>query len=152
MDTIKAFVINGASFDVTVRKTNAETLFLATDIAKVLDIVNIRTSVTNMDANYKVFCDIATPAGTRNALFLTQDGLMWLLMKSHKDNAKPFQKWLIKVVKEIDNTGYYDVAEHQNDKEESQLQLELLKCQQDTDTRDHRMLIDNLMNQYRAIM
>lgn len=87
MDIIKAFENNNAQMHITIRKTNSDILFRASDIGEILDIASIRSTIRDFDSTEKVICNILTPGGHQNILFLTEKGLKHLLCKSRKPNS-----------------------------------------------------------------
>lgn len=61
----------------------------------------------SFDEDEKVITTSATLGGMQDVLFLTEMGLYRLLMHSRKPLAKPFQKWVCKVLATIRETGEY---------------------------------------------
>jgi hypothetical protein len=70
------------------------TYFKASDVGKVLGIVNIRTSIVNFDEDVKVVrTTYSSNSGNPETLFLTSQGVYRLLYNSKKEVAKKFRKW-----------------------------------------------------------
>ena len=109
MDLIQNFVFDDYKHDVSLLKDGDETLFRATDIGKVLGIINIHDSIKDFDEDEKVLDSTYTLGGNQNSTFLTEQGVYKLVLKSRKPIAKPFQKWVFNVIKEIRRTGKYEM-------------------------------------------
>lgn len=106
----KAFVLDGTSWDIRILyDSRTKPLFCANDVGTVLGIRNIRSSMQDFDSDEKVTEVFHTPGGPQEMLFLTRDGLFRLLMRSNKPIARPFQKWVSKVVGEIEDNGGYEL-------------------------------------------
>ena len=100
----------------------AFTLFQANQIGELLDIKNIRDTLSGFDEDEVHVGTTDTNAGSRKALFLTELGLYRLLGMSRKPLARPFQKWVAKTIKEIRMTGKFELQEEA--KRESQRVLD----------------------------
>ncbi len=109
MDIVKAFNSNSLHTEITIKGTSDEPLFRASDIALVLDIKQIRSSIQNFDNDEKVVQELDTLGGRQEVTFLTEVGLYRLLNRSNKPIAREFQKWTAKVIKEIRLTGKYEL-------------------------------------------
>ena len=92
---IKAFENNNVSIihdDINNKKTY---WFKASDVAKVLDLTNIRVSVQNYDDTEKgVRKAYSSHSGNQETLFLSSQGIYRLLYSSKKPIAKNFRKWI----------------------------------------------------------
>jgi prophage antirepressor-like protein len=75
--------------------------FRASDVGKVLDIVNVRVSIQNYDEDEVVVRKAYTLKGERNVLFLTSGGVYRLLYSSKKKIAKEFRKWASAILDDI---------------------------------------------------
>lgn len=75
--------------------------FKASDVGKILDIVNIRTSIQNFDEDEKRVRSVYTSTGKKVALFLTSQGIYRLLYASKKPIAKKFRKWAGDILDDI---------------------------------------------------
>ena len=109
MDIIKLFVDNEENIEINIHGTIEDPLFQLNQIAKLLDIKNIRSTIKDFDDDEVHVDSIYTNAGTRNASFLTEIGLYRLLGMSRKVMARKFQKWIAIVVKEIRLNGKYEL-------------------------------------------
>jgi prophage antirepressor-like protein len=107
MEVVKAFNTNNLHTEITIKGTYDMPLFRASDIGEVLEINNIRTSITNFDETEKVVQNIITQGGTQQVTFLTEKGLYKILFKSRKQIAEQFQNWVCDVIKEIRLSGTY---------------------------------------------
>jgi prophage antirepressor-like protein len=119
MDILKAFVLNGIEHNVTILWEKEKPLFRASEIAKILDIKNIRTSITDFDSDEKVVRKTATLGGPQETLFLTETGTYRLLMHSKKPIARPFQKWVNEILVSIRETGKYELQVKLREAEEN---------------------------------
>lgn len=76
--------------------------FKASDIGKVLDIVNIRTSIINFDEDEKVVrTTYSSNSGNPDTIFLSSQGVYRLLYNSKKPIAKKFRKWAGAILDDI---------------------------------------------------
>lgn len=76
--------------------------FKASDVGKVLDIVNIRTSIINFDEDEKVVrTTYSSNSGNPETIFLTSQGVYRLLYNSKKEIAKKFRKWVGNILDDI---------------------------------------------------
>ena len=108
MEIIKTFVKDTSSLDVY--GTFENPLFIASQVGMLLGLINIHTSLVNIDKDYIVLKQIQTSIGLRKATFLNESGLYYLIMRSDKIEAKPFQKWIVQsVLPSIRKTGKYIV-------------------------------------------
>jgi prophage antirepressor-like protein len=112
MEIVKAFTTNNLHTEITIKGTFDTPLFRASDIGEVLEINNIRTSITNFDETEKVVQNIITQGGTQQVTFLTEKGLYKILFKSRKQIAEQFQNWVCDVIKEIRLSGTYILKQH----------------------------------------
>ena len=109
MDILKAFVLDGKEHNINILWKDEKPLFRASEIGNILDIKDIHTSIRNFDEDEKVRHFMPTPGGQQEILFLTKYGVYKILMTSRKPIAKPFQKWLYKVIENIEETGKYEL-------------------------------------------
>lgn len=103
-------VFNYEDFNVEVIVLNDEVLFNAKQVGEVLEIVNVRTSLLNLDEDEKVKVTnkmiensdvrLVNSRKLNNAgeTFLTESGLYALSFRSNKESAKRFTKWVSKEV------------------------------------------------------
>lgn len=85
------------NLNITIYGTYENPLFRAKDMGELLDIKNIRDTINKMKLRNiidKVVEDFSTPGGIQNTIFLTEQGLYKVLMKSRKPIAEQFQDWV----------------------------------------------------------
>lgn len=109
MDILKAFVLDGKDYNITIKWQDEKPLFRASEIAKVLDIQNISKSLQTFSPAHKVITSSYTPGGVQDTLFMTESGLYKLLMRSRKAKAEPFQEWVTQVLISIRENGKYEL-------------------------------------------
>ena len=101
MDIIRAFTTNSLHTEIVIKGTVDDPLFRASDVALILEISNIRSSIKDFNESEKVVHTMTTPGGPQNVLFLTQTGLFRLLFRSKTPIALQVQYWACDVVKEL---------------------------------------------------
>lgn len=111
MDIIKTFVINNTNYDINVLNHNGVQLFRASEIAEVLGISQVRSSIRDFDETEKCVHQMHTLGGLQNVCMLTEVGVYRLLMRSDKPIARPFQKWVIQILVDIRKTGKYELEQ-----------------------------------------
>ena len=99
---VRAFENN--SISILQENINNKTVyyFKASDVAKVLDISQIRSSIQNYDSDEKVVRKVNDLRGCdQDTTFLTSHGVYRLLYNSKKDIAKKFRKWVGNILDDI---------------------------------------------------
>lgn len=92
----------------TVYGTAEQPLFLAKDIAEVIEHTNVTKMTLALDPDEKLIARANDSLGRENAAtFLTEDGLYEVLMQSRKPIAKEFKKGVKTILKEIRTKGGY---------------------------------------------
>lgn len=91
----------------TVFGTVATPLFLAKEVAELLEHTNSRMMLQSVDNDEKVVNNVYTLGGKQKCWFLTEYGLYEVLMQSRKPIAKEFKKGVKAILKEIRQQGYY---------------------------------------------
>jgi prophage antirepressor-like protein len=124
MEVVKAFNENNLHTEIVIKGTYDEPLFRANDIAEVLEMGNIRSTIQNFDKSEKVVHTMDTLGGSQQVTFLTEKGLYKILFKSRKPIAEKFQNWVCEVIKEIRLKGVYDL---QKQLEKQKLNMQLLE-------------------------
>ena len=99
MVVIKETEVLGRMFKVY--GTVEEPLFLAKDVAEVIEHSNPRMMLKSVDEDEKVVNNVYTLGGTQETWFLTEDGLYEVLMQSRKPIAKAFKKEIKKILKAL---------------------------------------------------
>ena len=109
MDLLKTFIFNDSKHNVRVVKKDGKSIFIASDIGKVLGLKNISQATLKFDEDEKGIILNDTLGGTQNTLFLTKQGVFRLIMRSDKPIARPFQKWVFNLLEEIEETSMYEM-------------------------------------------
>ena len=94
----------------TVYGTANEPLFLAKDIASIIEHSDVSTMMRSIDEDEKLIQTIFVSGQNREAWMLTESGLYEVLMQSRKPIAKQFKKGVKAILKEIRTTGGYLVT------------------------------------------
>lgn len=111
MEVVKAFTTNKSTQNITILGTHDNPLFRASDIAEILEMTNIRVTISNFNDTEKVVSNAYTLGGNQATTFLTEKGLYKLLFRSRKEIAIQFQDWVCEVIKELRIKGRYDLEE-----------------------------------------
>jgi very-short-patch-repair endonuclease len=80
-------IIDDIEYNYMVLEKDNEKFYKATDISKILCIVNISSSIKFYDNKYKCIFNVKTQGGNQDMTFLTFDGLKLLLNKTRSHNA-----------------------------------------------------------------
>lgn len=91
--------------DFTVYGDAFEPLFLAKDVADMLEHSDVSKMVKAVDEDEKVKNNVLTPGGQQEMWFLTEGGLYEVLMQSRKPIAKAFKKEVKAILKDLRTTG-----------------------------------------------
>jgi len=112
MDIVRAFECAGMAKDVqlNIQGTLEDPLFQANQIGKLLELANISDAIKDYGEDEKHIVLNYNAIGSQRTLFLTEFGLYRLLFASRKPIARPFQKWVVQVIKEIRITGKYEMS------------------------------------------
>lgn len=105
LQVLKKSELLGQQF--TVFGTEEEPLFLASDVARFLNLKNVTDMVSRVDEDELTKFNLGGQRG--EAWFLTEGGLYEVLMQSRKPIAKEFKKGVKKILKEIRKTGRFEV-------------------------------------------
>ena len=95
------------NFNAKIYGTAEEPLFLARDIAEMLEIKNNRDMLNNVDDDEKLMSVVSTSGQNRQMWFLTESGLYEVLMLSRKPKAKEFKRKVKEILKTIRKHGAY---------------------------------------------
>ena len=95
------------NFNAKIYGTAEEPLFLARDIAEMLEIKNNRDMLNNVDDDEKLMSVVSTSGQNRQMWFLTESGLYEVLMLSRKPKAKEFKRKVKEILKTIRKHGTY---------------------------------------------
>jgi prophage antirepressor-like protein len=116
MDIARAFSDSGLAQGVTIniKGTPDDPLFQASQIGALLGLCNVRDAIKDFDEEE---LRVGLTDTSRTATFLTELGLIRLLNMSRKPFARPFQKWVAKVIREIRLTGKYELEKQLAEKD-----------------------------------
>ena len=85
-----------------------EPWFVAADVAKVIDVQNIRQNLDSLDDDEKGVYNSYTLGGNQNLVTVNESGLYALIIRSRKPEAKAFRKWVTsEVLPSIRKHGMY---------------------------------------------
>ena len=122
----------------TVYGSAQEPLFVASDIALMINHPNTSELVKLVDEDEKLTSTILRSGQNREVWMLTESGLYEVLMQSRKPIAKQFKKGVKAILKEIRTSGGY-IATTQEDTPEL-IMARALQVAQATMTKHERML------------
>ena len=118
--------------------------FKASDIGKVLGIVNIRTSIMNFDDDEKVVrTTYSSNSGNPEILFLTSQGVYRLLYNSKKEIAKKFRKWAGAILDDIIFNESNELKKQLKEKEQ-----QLIEHHEKSESEKEILLEKTLLNQF----
>ena len=103
------------NFNAKIYGTAEEPLFLARDIAEMLEIKNNRDMLNNVDDDEKLMQEMFASGQNRQMWFLTESGLYEVLMQSRKPKAKEFKRKVKEILKTIRKHGAYMTNEKAQD-------------------------------------
>lgn len=101
--------------DFTIYGTVANPLFLAKEVAKLIEHSQVVRMIENVDSDEKAMNSIHTLGGIQKCWFLTENGLYEVLMQSRKPIAKQFKAKVKEILKTIRKTGTYTISPHERD-------------------------------------
>jgi len=85
--------------------------FVAVDVALILGYRNSPDATRLLDEDEKGTQIVRTPGGAQEVGIISESGLYNLVMRSRRDEAKPFRKWVTsEVLPTIRQTGSYTMA------------------------------------------
>ncbi len=127
LEILEAFVLNGKSHTITTIWEGTKPLFKARDVAILLGLYNVHSSLETFDEDEKAIRITEYTHSSQPTAFLTEVGLYRLLMQSRKPIARTFQKWVVRVIQSIRETGMYKLEQEldASSKRVSQLQDDL---------------------------
>jgi prophage antirepressor-like protein len=95
---VKAFENNNISI---IKDENNKYFFRGTDVAKALEITNIRSSIQNFTSKEKGVRKVDTLGGPQDIIFLSSHGIYRLLYSSKKKIAEHFREWVGDILDDI---------------------------------------------------
>jgi prophage antirepressor-like protein len=162
MDILQSFVLDGTNYEVNILWKDEKPLFRASEIGNILDIKNVHSAISGFDNTEKeVIVSNDNVGKAQNITFLTEDGVYTILMNSRKKNAKPFKKWVCRVLIEIRETGKYelkkeidkikeesDIYKIDNDEKFNLLKIEADKYKKQVENAEHNALLNAYHKKY----
>ena len=101
MNIVKEFMTNSLHTEIVIKGTHDDPLFRASDVGTILELPNIRRNIQKFDDTEKIVQITSTPGGDQKVTFLTEKGLLKILLNSQKPIAVQFQNWTCDVIKSI---------------------------------------------------
>ena len=90
---------------------NGEPWFVANDVAAILELGNMHSSLALLDEDERGLHTVDTLGGQQSVTIVSEAGLYSLILRSRKAEAKAFKRWITHtVLPEIRKTGTYGVA------------------------------------------
>lgn len=107
-------------------KDGNEVWFSANDIGEELGIIQVISTLRNIDSEYKRKLsnsdmhemhdrNFKTPLNNKGEIFITEEAVYNLSFRSNKAEAKLFTKWVSRVLKQIRINGYYIANDKDNE-------------------------------------
>ena len=97
---------------------DGEPWFVATDVAAILELANVRSSLALLDADERGVQTVDTPGGAQQMNCINEPGLYSLILRSRKPEARDFKRWVTHdVLPSIRRTGSYGTAPQLTDDE-----------------------------------
>jgi prophage antirepressor-like protein len=142
MDVLGTFVWNQSQHHVRSLQVRENVVFVASDVASVLGLHSVHSSVIEFDEDEKTTAKIQTQGGEQTVTVLTEIGVYRLIMRSNKEIARPFQKWVCKVICNIREQGEYVLRE----------EVEALRTRHEELKLQHKALSDDqiLLQEYKG--
>lgn len=101
-----------ADFTVRVVTIGGEPWFVAVDVALILGYRNSPDATRLLDEDEKGTQIVRTPGGAQELAIINESGLYSLILRSRKDEARPFRKWVTaEVLPAIRRTGTYTLTQ-----------------------------------------
>jgi len=90
---------------------DGEPWWIAKDVAVVLELGNMHSSLALLDEDEKGVHSVETPGGAQQLGIVSEPGLYSLILRSRKPQAKAFKRWIThEVLPSIRQSGSYSVA------------------------------------------
>jgi len=87
---------------------DGEPWFVASDVATILELGNVRSSLALLDEDEKGVHTVDTLGGPQSMTVISESGLYSLVLRSRKPEAKEFKRWITReVIPAIRKTGTY---------------------------------------------
>lgn len=93
---------------VRVMGTHMEPLFVANDICNILGINNSHQKLNQIPDSWKFTGKLNTQGGFQKVNLISESGMYWIILRSNKPIARPFQEWVCSnVLPSIRKNGVY---------------------------------------------
>ena len=108
--------INAQGHELNIYGTTEEPLFLAVEVAKMIDysVGNTGWMLNTVDEDEKLTLEILRAGQRRQMWFLTEDGLYEVLMQSRKPIARRFKRAIKDILKDLRLSGKADCEDWLN--------------------------------------
>lgn len=94
--------------EIRVIDLGGEPWWVAGDVATVLELSNMRSSLARLDEDEKGVHTMDTPGGPQSVAIINESGLYSLILRSRKPEAVEFKRWVThEVLPSIRRTGSY---------------------------------------------
>ena len=137
---VKAFQNNNISI---IKDESNKYYFRGSDVAKALEITNVRSSIQNFTSKEKGVRKVDTLGGPQDIIFLSSHGVYRLLYSSKKKIAQDFREWVGDI---LDDIIFNQSKELQRQLEEKE-QL-LIEQKEQTELEKEQLLEKTLLNQF----
>lgn len=118
MNEIKIFK-NERFGEIRTAGTSEEPLFCLADVCRVLEIKNVSDCKSRLIKKGIVLTDTPTNGGVQHLIYISEQNLYKVIMRSDKPQAEPFQDWVCgEVLPSIRKTGGYIAAKPDDTPEE----------------------------------
>lgn len=125
--------------DVRTAGTSEEPLFCLADVCRVLEIKNVSDCKSRLNAKGIVLTDTPTNGGVQQLVYISEQNLYKVIMRSDKPQAEPFQDWVCgEVLPSIRKTGGY-IHTKESDTDDDIMARALLIAQETLKRRDERI-------------
>ncbi len=112
MTELQPFVFPTTGQQVRTVIVDDEPWFVATDVAAVLELGNVHSSLSALDEDEKGLHSMETPRGQQEFATVSEPGLYSLILRSRKPQAKAFRRWVThELLPSIHRTGSYSLAD-----------------------------------------
>ena len=107
---LSTFLLQEQDWHLSGRREGGQTWFSADDLAQNLGHADTSMMVKPVDQEYVQLMRMGTAGGPQTKLALTEEGVYWVVMRSRKASMAPFRKWVLGALKQLRQTGRYDMA------------------------------------------
>jgi len=112
MDIIKTFVIDETSHTIDILEHDGQRVFRADQIGKVIGLANVHQALASFGPSEKDTVRTPDTIGRQqNVTVLSEKGVYKLLFSSRKPIAEVFRNWVCDVLKNIAETGIYNLEQ-----------------------------------------